>query len=302
MRRLRDDVEALLLLTDVVRQGSFTAAAEATGQTKSTVSKRISRLEDQLGLQLLHRSTRQVSLTSSGMELYRRSEELRTLVEQIEAEMSVQSGEPAGLLRVGAPASFGEQFLPPLVAELQAAHPQLSVHLQLSDQRVDIIEESADVLLRVGGTDQGSLISRRLGSTPWVTVASPAYLARRGTPTHPHDLLRHDGLRYANISAEREWHYVIDGEEGARVVPCRLTVDSGRGLRASALAGLGVGHLPAFYVADDLRTGALVRLLEAFEPPPLPVLALYASRKNQPPALRALLALLHERLPKLLAI
>lgn len=269
----------------VVEAGSFTAAADAIGLTQSAVSKAVSRLEEGLGVRLLTRTTRRLVLTESGAVLYERA--ALALAELGEAQLAVTAyqSEPKGRLRVSAPMSFTILHFARVVAEFLDRHPGVAVDLRLDDRRVDVVAEGFDVALRIGRLDDSSLVARRLAACPQLVLASPDYLARRGRPERPDDLRGHNCITYSYSSAT--WRFV--GENGDFVVPVRGNIEVNNGLveREVALAGLGIVTLPAFYVADDIRDGALVPLLSGWTLPDTGIHAVYPERRLLAPKVRA---------------
>ena len=291
---LREEIEAMLLFADIVELGSYTAAGERHGLSRSAVSKRVGRLEERLGLRLLHRTTRRVSPTEAGNRLLIHCHRLEAVLDEVEADLGTLATEPAGLVRINAPVQIGQALLPAAFAAFQARHPKVRISLTLADHRVDPVALGLDLIIRIGPIEDEGFVARPLVRFAVCTVASPAYLARRGTPEHPADLSRHDGLHYLNISQEREWLYEVEGQHFSARVRAPFETDSGQAIRGAALAGIGIGHLPAFYVADDIQSGRLVQLLSEFEHPPIPAHLIYPSRKHQPAAVRALLSFLPE--------
>ena len=288
----REDIDAMLLFHEIVQQGSYAAAAAHFGLTRSAVSKRVGRLEERLGLRLLHRTTRQVAATEAGQRFFAHCVRLLAVLDDTEADMGSLAHEPVGTVRMNAPVVFGEHYLAEPLAAFQQRHPRVRVQLTLSDHRTDPVALGLDLVVRVGPVVDDALVARALLHTRVVTIASPAYLAQSGTPQHPDELLRHRCLRYLNVPEEREWAYVVDGEQRAVLGSCPLETDSGLALRGAALAGMGLAHLPRFYVEHDLRTGTLVQVLEPYELPGLSASLVYVSRKHQPAAVRALMQFL----------
>jgi len=284
-------LDDLAIFEAVVRLGSFTAAASELQLAKSTVSTRVSRLEESLGVRLLQRSTRSVRPTEEGARF--RVHCARVVAEARAAVDSLHgvADEPVGTLRVTCPRLFAYAFLQPVVAEYLRRHPRADVQLHLAERPADLIADGFDLALRIGVPEDSSLVVRRLGAAPMVFVASPAYLAGR-TPTvdtlDAHDVI---GVSRGGPVA---WP-VADGDE-IRVVPLRprLQVNSLVVARDAALGGLGVAFLPRFQVRDDLASGGLVEVLAGSAPAPMPVCALYPSRRLLSPRVRVFLDLLIE--------
>ncbi len=274
-----DKLEAMRAFAKVVALGSYSEAARVLGVTRSAVSKAVLELEHQLGARLLDRTTRRVGPTEAGLAYYERCLDVLARIEETELQISRLHHEPKGLLRINAPMSFGALYLGTAVAEFMAAYPDLRMELSLTDRFIDPIEEGVDVTVRIGTLTDSSLISRRLASARIVLAASPAYLERHGTPTHPAELARHRCLVYGHSSALPKWHLQAAGEAITTPVQANLCSNNGDVLRAAALAGHGIVNLPTFLIGRDIAAGRLKLVLAANEPPPLGVYALYAPNR-----------------------
>lgn len=285
---LLDDLPALLCFARVVELGSFTAAARALGVSKSVVSTRTAALEMRLGEQLLLRTTRKVSTTEAGLRTYALA---RQMVEAASAATSDASEAGRGTLRISAPTALAQQHLAGPIAAFARRSPGTHVELLLDDRLVDLVEERIDLAIRVTKPQDSSLVVKRLGWTSMHVCAAPAYLAARGTPERPEDLLRHDCLRYSLLRADHEWR--LYGTKGRIPIEVRGTFESNSGvmIREAAVAGLGLALLPRFLVADALAAGALVTVLDAFAPRPL---GIYAVRSGRGAAPRLVTALVEE--------
>jgi DNA-binding transcriptional LysR family regulator len=278
----------IAIFVKVVELSSFTAAAEALETSQPVVSKAVTRLEEKLGARLLNRTTRRLSLTEAGSELYRRSARALKEIENAELEVARFQSEPRGTLRIAAPMSFSILQLGPFVEEFLQAHPHISIELNLSDQRTDLIEEGYDLAIRIGRLEESNLVARRITTCRQIICASPAYLARHGTPTRPEDLLEHNCILYSLLLTPREWR-LTDRNGETHVVPVNGTLHSNNGMlnKAAALAGLGIVLLPTFYIDDALKEGALKPVLCDFRPPELSVNVVYPERRNLMPKVRA---------------
>lgn len=278
----------IAIFVKVVELSSFTAAAEALEMSQPVVSKAVTRLEEKLGARLLNRTTRRLSLTEAGAELYRRSGSALREIENAELEVARFQTEPRGTLRVSAPMSFSILQLGPAIQTFMERYPGVTVELSLDDRQVDLVEEGLDVAIRIGRLRDSNLIARKIAPTRQVICASPAYLARHGTPERPEDLLEHNCILYTPLSAPREWRFTdSDGQE--YVVPVNGNLHTNNGLvnRAAAIAGGGIIQLPTFYLGDQLRSGELKPLLCKFSPPEIAVHAVYPERRNLMPKVRA---------------
>ena len=278
----------------VVDTGSFVGAAEPLDMSKAAVSRYVADLEARLGVGLLHRTTRRLSLTEDGEVFYLRCKELLGGLDAAEAEVTARSGDAVGQLRVNAPVSFGILYLAPVWAAFKARHPQVSFDVTLSDRMVDIVDEGFDLAIRITQLQNSSLISRRLASTRMVLCASPTYLARQGTPVHPSELVQHHILAYSYWSSRDEWAF--DGPDGVVVVkttPC-LRSNNGDTCRAVALAHEGIILQPSFMVGADLAAGTLVELCPGYRALEMGIHAVYSSRKHVAPKVRLLIDFLVE--------
>lgn len=288
------DLQQLASFVAVVNAGSFVGAADAIGLSKAAVSRHVADLEAQLGVRLLHRTTRRLSLTDDGQRFHARATELLAEAGELEAETSSSSGEAAGLLRINAPLSFGNLHLAPLWSRFIAENPRVALDITLNDRVVDLVEEGYDVAVRITNLGSSQLVSRRLASTRIVLCASPAYLAAHGAPAHPGELARHQVISYAYWTGGDDWRFTgAEGEARVRVQP-RIHTNSGDTCRIAALNGQGVILQPDFLVGDDLRRGELVELLPGWHSIELGIHALYASRKHLPMKTRRLVDFLVE--------
>ena len=278
----------IAIFVKVVELASFTAAAEALGMSQPVVSKAVTRLEEKLGARLLNRTTRRLSLTEAGSELYGRSVRALAEIENAELEVARFQTEPRGMLRVSAPMSFSILHLGPALQGFLTRYPGVTLELSLDDRQVDLVEEGFDVAVRIGRLQDSNLIARKIAPCRQVLCASPAYLAQRGEPERPEDLLEHSCVLYSLLSTPREWR-LVDADGELHTVPINGAVQSNNGLvnRAVALAGGGIVLLPTFYLGEQLRSGALKPVLCKFRPQELAVYAVYPERRNLMPKVRA---------------
>ncbi len=276
----------------VVDAGSFVKAAETLGASKAAVSRYVSELEGRLGVRLLHRTTRKLSLTEEGHVFHARCRDLLAGVEDAEAEVSSRTAAARGLVKVSAPVTFGVRHLAPLWGEFRALHPLVLLDVTLADRVVDLVEEGYDLAIRIATLPSSTLVSRKLATTRMVLCASPGYLRERGAPLHPADLARHAVISYSYWSTGDEWQFA--GPEGQVTVttrPCMHT-NSGDTCRAMALADQGVILQPTFMVGEDLASGTLVELLPEFRSLELGIYAVYPTRKHVPQKVRVLVEFL----------
>ncbi|MFG1401521.1 LysR family transcriptional regulator [Xanthobacter sediminis] len=254
------------VFTRVVERGGFSAAARASGLTPSAVSKLVARLERRLGVRLLVRTTRRLQLTPEGAAFYERA--ARILDEIAAAEQEAAAGAaPRGRLRVNSSVHFAMAHLLPLVPRFLATHPQMSIEVTVTDRVVDLLEERADVAIRVGPMRDSRLVARKIAKSGAMVVASPAYLARAGVPQAPEELARHNMLGFTFTRIVAGWPF-RDGAGGIVSVPPRgnAQVSDGEAMHALALAGLGLARLAEFQVRADVAAGRLVPVLEHLNP------------------------------------
>jgi len=273
--------EELQALVAVVETGSFTAAAERLDMAKSAVSRRISALEERLGVQLLRRTTRRLSLTDTGQGFYEHSARILADLDEAESAVLQEHGELRGTLRVALPLSFGVHHMCHPVAEFSRRHPRVSFDLELNDRRVDLIAEGADLAVRIGHLADSSLIARRLFEAHTVVCASPAYLEAHGTPQIPDDLRDHDCLVYGNLAEPTKW--VCHDAQGNRIrvdVTAAMTASSGDFLSAAAIHGLGIAMQPTFIAGDAISRGELVPVLSDYHWPVTPAYAVYPPTRH----------------------
>jgi DNA-binding transcriptional LysR family regulator len=256
------DIDDLRTFVEVADTGGITPAARRLGLSKSVVSRRIARIEAELGVQLVLRTTRGASLTEAG-GLFR-GHAARVVAEIDRAQEAIDpGGSLRGLLRVAVPLTIGPTEFAPILAELAARHPELRVHASYSDRFVDLVAEGFDCAIRVGYLPDSALVARRVGPMTGSVVASPGYIAARGAPARPEEVQEHEAL----MQGTESWQFT-DGGRPVTVQPQgRFKADNGSALVAAALAGLGIAWLPDCLTADHRATGALVRLLPDHPPP-----------------------------------
>ncbi|CAM3835700.1 LysR family transcriptional regulator [Polaromonas hydrogenivorans] len=274
----------------VVDAGSFVKAADALAMSKAAVSRYVVDMETRLGVRLLHRTTRRLSLTDEGQIFYVRSKELLAELAEAEDEITSRSEAASGLLRINAPFTFGVRHLAPLWGSFRAQHPNVKLEVTLADRLVDLVEEGYDVAIRIASLENSTLVSKRLASTRMVLCASPQYLKGHGTPKHPSELAGHAVISYSYWSTKDEWHFTGPLLEAVSVKtnPC-IHTNNGDTCRAAALASQGIILQPSFLVGDDLAAGTLMELMPEFRSLELGIYAVYPTRKHVSPKVRALL-------------
>ena len=270
----------------VAETGSFSEAARRLGLSKSMVSRQVSALEAELGVRLLHRTTRSLSPTEAGRAYLERCQRILADLDEANQLVTQLQAVPRGRLRVSAPLSFGIGHLSAALPGFLERYPEIELEMNMTDRHVDLVEEGWDVAVRIGRLADSSLIVRRLAPIRAVVVAAPAYLERRGTPLAPPELERHDCLIHSGRTAE--WRFV--SPEGLAVqvgVHGRFLADNGDVLRVMALAGLGIIQLPSFFLGDDIRAGRLIPLLEGFIAQDVSLHAVYPHGRHLSPKVRA---------------
>ena len=289
-----DRLTAIRVFVEVADGGSLTQAAERLDISRAMASRYIVSLEEWLGARLLHRTTRRISLSGAGEEALPRCRQMLALSEEVQAVAGTRNEEIAGKLRITTSLSFAQAQLTAAVVEFQASHPRVEVELFAVDRAVNLVEERIDLAVRITNALDDSFVARKLGLCRSVLCASPAYVERHGSPAHPADLASHNCITHA-FGSGAEYRLRHKGQTAA--VPVRGTLFSNETavLRQAVLAGAGIALLPTYYVVEELRRGALVRLLPDHEPEPLGIHAVYLSRQHQSHALRLLIDMLAQR-------
>ncbi len=267
----------------VAARGSLTAAAQAEGVAPAVIGRRIDALEARLGVRLLVRTTRRITLTFEGGAFLEDCQRLLRDLHNAEASVSRGGVKASGHLRVTAPAGFGRAHVAPLVPSFIESHPEVSISLELTDRITDIVNENLDLAVRIGALDDSSLVGVPLAENRRVVVASPAYLRRRGTPATPADLVQHDCLTFGTYGNQaRGWQFTVDGRVASIRVNGSLECNDGAVLRDWALDGKGLAWRSLWEVGDDLRSGRLRSVLDAFAAPPTAIHAVIAQRRHLP--------------------
>ncbi|NGM48340.1 LysR family transcriptional regulator [Caulobacter sp. 602-2] len=252
----------MMVFVRVVESGSFSEAARLLLMTPSTVSKLIARLEARLGVRLIERSTRRLALTSEGQFYYERSRALLGQLDETEQQIAQGGAEAEGVIRVTSSVTFGVAALEPILPEFLQAYPRVAVDLSLSDDVVDLYLDRTDVAIRVGKLQDSNLMARRIGETRRRIVASPAYLARHGTPRTPEDLMSHNCLGFNFRRANPVWPMREGGRIVERMLSGSLLANNGETLRRMALAGVGVARIADYHLRGPIARGELVEILQ----------------------------------------
>lgn len=295
-----DRLDELRFFVAAAEAGSLAGAGRRFGQSPPAMTRMVAALEERLGVRLLERSTRHLAPTEAGRRL---AEQARRLLADYAEAMAEAAGEgkaPRGRLRVAAPLVFGRLHVAPVVTGFLAVQPQVTAELLLSDHNTDLLEDAIDVALRIGRLGENGLVARRVGVVRRLVAASPDYLAARGTPAAPEDLAGHDIVVFHSRATPPEWRFVAPagGEVTQRVAP-RFAVNEARAAVAAAVAGQGILSALSYQVAEELESGALVRILREWETPALPVSLVFPSARLLPPRVRAFLDFAAPRLAAL---
>ncbi len=283
----------LATFVSVVETGSFSAAAEASGQTASAISKAITRMEDRLGVKLLERTTRRLALTQEGETMLARGRDILAALESAEAEVTANRGKPRGLVRLNTGTAFAKHRLAPAMPIFRERYPDITLELSISDRRIDVIAEQVDIAVRTGPLGDSTLIARRIGSMRRVICASPDYLRRHGRPDTPADLMQHNCLILAGFSRLAQWPMLVDGRVTLMSVKGSITSDSADLLLDLALAGVGIARFGDFLAETAIGDGRLVALLpEHHVSDPQPISALMPPGRQDLPRVRAVVEFL----------
>lgn len=287
-----DVFSAIPVFVAVVECGSFSLAGEKLGVTKSAVSKRISQLEAKLGIQLLQRTTRRLSLTEAGEQYFDYARNALTIANEGEDAISMLQEQPQGTLRLNVPMVFGRLHIAPMIPKFLQDNPKIKVEMMMDDKVVDLISGSFDIAIRIGKLPDSSLIAKRIAPCHSVLCASPDYLKKHGTPSTPLDLAHHNCLSYSYFQAGSEWRF--NGPEGQiSVVPKgNYCVNNSDALFEGLLAGLGVCQMPTFIVASAIEQGNLISLMPEYELPKHAIYAMLPERKHIPAKISIFLAYL----------
>jgi DNA-binding transcriptional LysR family regulator len=292
-----DRITSMQVFVRVAAMGSLSAAARALSMSQTMATKHVGAIEERLGVKLLHRTTRRLTLTEAGRRYLESAERILAEVEEAEAATSADRLEVRGVLRVNAPVSFGFREVAPLLAEFTRLHPSITVDLGLNDRFVDLVEEGWDVAVRIGRLRDSTMVARRLAPCRLAVCGSPSYFAERGMPKTVADLTSHNCLGYtlSKSLGPDEWSFEVDGRVK---VPIKgnLRVNNGDALVTAAVGGQGLIYEPTFVVGDELRAGRLIALTLDHPPLELPgVFAIYPANRHPPAKVRAFVDLLAQR-------
>ena len=280
------ELSELAAFVKVVQTGSFTRAADSLGMQKANLSRLITNLERKLGARLLQRTTRSLSLTEIGREIFERAVGILGAVEDTERVAHRMLAEPRGTLRLTCGVEFGMIAVSRWITEYLDRYPQVSVECDFTGRVVDIVHEGLDLAIRIGNLTDSSLAARKLGELRYALFASPEYLVRRGTPRTPDELSHHELLRFSAGSHRHGWHLKRGHIERRVDAAGRLRINNSFAVRDAAVRGLGIAQLPLAVVHESQQAGALVRVLQGWEPAAVPVHAVFPGTRYLTPKVR----------------
>ena len=272
----------------VVQTGSFTAAAEQLNTSKSVISKYITRLEARLGVKLLARTTRRLTLTEIGRTFYEGAQQGLAAIDNAEEAVSFLQGKPRGTLKINAPLSFGALHIAPALEEFIHSYPEMKIDLRFEDRKIDMIKDGFDLTVRITHQLEGNLIARRIAPCHHALVAAPCYLAKHGTPKEPEDLAAHNVITYQYQDSPWQWEFT-----GTKSAPKRITVtgsvqmNNSLAIREAVLAGVGISRMPTFAVGEDLKSGRLIQLLPKYSLLQHSIYLVFPDRVHMAPKTRA---------------
>ncbi|BEP92616.1 LysR family transcriptional regulator [Acidovorax sp. sif1233] len=285
-----DQIQAMRIFVRVVEAGTFTRAADSLSLPKATVTKHVQALEERLRVKLLNRTTRRVTVTPDGAAYYDRTVRLLTDLDDIEASMTNARANPRGRLRIDVGTSMAQLLIIPHLAEFHARYPDIQLDLGVSDRIVDLIGDNVDCVIRGGELSDQSLVARRIGNLEFITVASPDYVSRKGSPAHPLEIEeKHASVIYFSPQTGR--HYPLEFRKGDESIditgPYQLSVNESNAYVTSIVAGLGIGQITSYQAERHLQDGTLVRLLPEWTQPLLPVYVVYPPNRHLSAKVRA---------------
>jgi DNA-binding transcriptional LysR family regulator len=284
-----DRLDAMHLFLRVAELGSFAAVAQQLGVARSVVTRQIAALETHLGVKLMVRSTRRLALTSAGTAYLEKCRVILNLVEAAETDVAQERLTPRGNIRISLPLSFGIKRLAPLLLDFAQANPEVSLDMDYSDRRINLIEEGIDLAIRITRRLEPGDVARKIGSARLLAVAAPDYLARHGRPQHPAELAHHECLGYTMGGSGQSWQFTVDGQVASFPLRSRINANNGEVLTECAARGLGVTLQPDFIVAGFVAGGRVEEILGDFPTPELGIYAVLPSNRHVPHRVRALM-------------
>lgn len=291
-----DRLDAMQLFVRVAELGSFAAAAQQTGVARSAVTRQIAGLEAHLGIKLMARSTRRLTLTSAGTAYLEKCRVILNLVEAAETGVAEDRQAPRGSIRISLPLSYGLKRLAPLLLDFSRRYPEVVLDMDYSDRRINLIEEGIDLAIRVTRRLDAGDVARRISSSRMVVLAAPDYLSRHGAPRSPAELAHHVCLGYTNAGSSMAWQFIVDGQLESFQVRSHLNANNGEVLTEAAAQGLGITCQPDFIAESFLASGRVLEILSGFPCPELGIYAMLPSNRHVPHRVRVLMDTLAEQL------
>ncbi|MGB5445141.1 MAG: LysR family transcriptional regulator [Psychromonas sp.] len=291
-------LDGMVIFVHVVKSGSFTLAADISRHSTSYISKEINKLEARLGVRLLHRTTRSLSLTPEGELYFQLCQQIIEDAEQAENAIIGKLGEPHGLLRISCPISYGLSNLSPVLSQFTEKHPKIQLELDLNDRKIDLISDGFDVVIRAAmHLEDSSLISRKITQSEALVLASPGYLAKHGVPQHPYDLDRHKIISYSNLKQPNIWLFQDHNGDSIQVhVESHVLTNNSTLEIDLGVADQGIFRVPRFALKDELETGTLVEVFSDWAKPSIGVYMVYPSRKHMSAKVRSFIDFVMEEL------
>ncbi|MDU0355254.1 LysR substrate-binding domain-containing protein [Paraglaciecola aquimarina] len=281
--------DGMAIFVALINHGSFTKTALASGHSTSYISKEINKLEERVGVRLLNRTTRKLSLTPAGKHYFQQCLQIVENAQLAHATLLGQQQEPAGTLKISCPVSFGLSRLQPLLADFMGAYPKVKIELELNDRKVDLVAQGYDLAIRASHKlESSSLISRRLMSSEALVIASPAYIAEYGMPTKPLELIEHKTISYANVKQPNLWQFIdSSGQTSVVNVESHVLTNNSEMKLALCLAGKGITRLPRFNLHGEIESGRLVELFPTYQKSQIDVFLVYPSKRHMSSKVRA---------------
>ncbi|MFT4607374.1 MAG: DNA-binding transcriptional LysR family regulator [Gammaproteobacteria bacterium] len=284
-----DEFAAIPVFVAVIENGGFSAASRTLGVSKSAVSKRINQLESHLGVRLLHRTTRKLSLTEAGERYYEHASEALRAAGKAEDAVTELQGEPKGLLKLSCPMSFGRLHVAPLIPKFMQRYPKLQIDLVMDDKNIDLVAAGVDVAIRAGDMPNSTLIARKLAPLRQILCASPTYIERYGMPVTPSQLCEHNCILFSYSGDANQWTLNKGDQSEIVMVSGSYRVNNSEAILEALREGVGIGRLPTFVAGPDLKAGNLLRVLDSFNMPDHIFYAVFPEREYLPAKVRAFL-------------
>lgn len=281
-----DELKRIGVFTRVVETKSFSEAARQLGVAKSAVSKQIAQLEKEVGVRLLNRTTRSLSLTEAGEIFYRHCAEIVNRTKIALSELREYQNQPTGTLRISSPINYGTQHLVPVIKELRTIYPLLKIDLLLEDRIINMVEEGVDLAIRIGWLQESNLVAKKICESPMVVFASPEYLAKKGQPKTPEDLQQHSWIGLSIFKASLKWQFERNGQAHNVQLQSSLKTNSVEAVIALAKTGQGISAISQFAIQDYIQSGALQLILTDYHLKASGIYAVYPHREHVPPKVR----------------